>query len=110
MNVLSPDQAVVPMSVSKVLVFVPRIWLGSVILAVAIFRIGGNQGRTLVKIERDVTFQAYRVALIRTRGEKNGSTALRRSGVDSAIYGIGIDSLAVTLGAICADVVDIDPN
>ena len=60
LEVLAPDQTVVPVTVTEVLILVPRVRLWQILFAVAVTWIGGEDRRALIDVERDVAFQANR--------------------------------------------------
>src|SRR5262249_14986071 len=64
LEVLAPDQTVVPMAVTKILILVPLIRLRRVVLSVAVFWIGGENRRAMIEIKRDVALQMDRKAAI----------------------------------------------
>src|SRR5207237_5924650 len=66
---LAPDEAVVPVAVSEVLILVPTVRLRRVVLAVAVSRVGGGYGRASVEVARDVAVQTNRARAISSGGD-----------------------------------------
>src|SRR6185503_3723390 len=98
-QVLTPDQAVVPVAVAEVLILIPLVWLGRIIFAVAITRIGGKDRRALIEIECDVAFQTNREGAIRARGKEDGAAARSRCRIDGFVDGGAVERLSIAFGA-----------
>src|SRR5262249_31599078 len=69
----APDQAVVKMAVSEILIFVPWVRFRRIVRSVIGRRIGGNDSCSLIEIERDVAFQTDRKTQIRSGRKTDGS-------------------------------------
>ena len=98
-QVLAPDQAVVPVAVTEVLILIPLVWFGRIVFAVAIARIGGENRRALIEIKSDIAFQTDRKRAIGARSKKDGATARRRCRVDGFVYSGAVESFSIALSA-----------
>ena len=103
LEVLAPDQAVVPVAVAEVLIRVARSRLGGVVAA-STARVGGEQHRALVEVEADVAPEADRVAGVGAAGDDDGAAAGGGGGSDRAVDRVAVDRHAVALGAEVAHV------
>lgn len=97
-EVLSPDQTVMPVTVTKVLIRVPLIRFRQVILR-GFGRSRGDDCRSLIKIESNITFQMNRNREIGSRWKQNRAASGLRGCVDRLIDCGSIKCLAVTFGA-----------
>src|SRR5205085_10276099 len=66
-----------------------------IVLAIAVARIGGEERRALIEIERDVALQAEREAAISAGGEAHRATACGRRRRNRAVDGRRVERLPV---------------
>ncbi len=98
-QVLAPDQTVVPVGVTVILVRMPgRIGLGRVIAASgSIGRLGCRQNRRpLIQKQRDIAFQVDGIARIRSRREVNHPATCSRRRINRLIHRRRVDGSSVT--------------
>ena len=105
-EILAPDQAVVPVAVTEVLIGVEGVRLGLVIAIGGSGRqwVGRDQSCALVQIEADVTAQMHRMGQIVAGRKMDAAAPGRRRGIDRTIDRDGIERLTVADGAIVPDV------
>jgi len=102
----APDEAVVPVTVPKILVHVPLVRLRFVVAAVAVSGLGGEQGGTLVEVERDNCSATGWRNSGTCRREKIPCRRPRRPPLDRPVDGVHIERLAIARGAVSPDVMD----
>ena len=103
-QVLAPDQTVVPMAVTEILILIPLVWLRRIVLRT----IGGRRRddrRALIEIERDVAFEMNRHRQIISSREVNRAATRRGCGVDRLIDCGRVKRLAVTSSTEGFDVI-----
>ncbi len=107
-EVLAPQETIVPVIVTIVLIGLPRtLRLGRIVAAAGcpLERHGGGQQRcTLIEVDSDIALEVNRVAGIRACGKQNRAPAglLRR--IDRALDGLCIQRLAISGRAVTANV------
>ena len=105
MNVLSPDQAVVPMAVPEILVVVPLIGLWRIVTLPTGRRcIGGNDGCAGPEIQINIALQVERITQVRPSRENHGPAAICRGSIDSFVDRRSIQALAIASGTECPDI------
>src|SRR5262249_3502581 len=75
LEVLAPDQTVVPVTMTEVLILVPRVWLLRIVLTIAVVRTGGEDGCALIDIKCNVALQADGKSAIGSSSKQNCPTA-----------------------------------
>ena len=98
-EVLAPNQTVVPVAVTEVLVLIPGVWLRQIVFAVAIVWMGGEYGCALIEIERDVALQANRKGAIGSGSEQNCPTTCCGRGINCFINSSAVEGFSVAPGA-----------
>ena len=83
------------MRVTEILVHVELIRFPLIVFALVHNGIGGEYRRTVVEIDRDVAFQTDGKTKISACGKINGTSTLRRRGLDRFVDGIGVERFAV---------------
>ena len=111
-NVFAPEQRVVPVVVSVVLVGVPRSVGFSCVVGAAVVaggrvlkrRVRGENGRTLRQMERDVALQSNGEAEPRAGGKQDRATTGGCCGFNCFVDGGRVDGLAIADCAVRSDV------
>src|SRR5206468_12085451 len=103
LEVLAPDQAVVPVRMAEVLVLVPFVGLG-IDVAMPFLRIGGDDRRALVEVEGDVALEMNRDWEVIAGREANRAGARGAGGVDGLGGGGRVQRLAAACGGVRASV------
>ena len=111
MDVLAPDEAIVPVIVTVILVGLVGgvLWLGGIVATGggSFERDGcGEDGRALVEVKRDEAFEMDGVAGVSAGGEVDGAAAGLFGFGDGGIDGRCVDGGAVAFGAVCPYVKD----
>src|SRR4029450_13981833 len=75
LEVLAPNQTVVPVAVSEVLILIPGMWFGRVVLN-ARTRFRRYDSCSLVQVQRDVTLKMDWYRQIGSGGEETSSTSV----------------------------------
>src|SRR5215467_12349170 len=102
-KVLAPDQTVVPMRVSEILVIIPFIRLRRIVFSRRC-RVGGDDDRALIEIKLDVALQPNGRGEIVSGRKENGPAAGGCRLLDRFVNRVAVELFAVTLGAKSADV------
>src|SRR4029077_16509583 len=89
LDALTPDEAVVPVTVSEVLILIPGVRLRRIVAAFCAFcrRLSGHDRRARTQIEFNVALQMDRVAEIGSRGEAYRSATSSGGRFDSLVNG-----------------------
>src|SRR5579863_1422728 len=106
MDVFAPDEAVVPVVVTEILVGLPRpLRFGGIVTTArqAVVRSGcGENGCALVKKERDVALEVDGITGVNACGEENRASPRAGRAFDSGIDRCSVDGSAIALGAVGA--------
>ena len=101
----SPDQGVLPVAVTEVLVFIMLIGFRHVVSFV-LFRKGCDDACALFQIEVDITFQPDRITGIFSGRQVYGTSAFLCGSFDGTVDGGRVNSLSVRFCSEVSDVID----
>ena len=99
-NPFAPDEAVVVVAVAEILVHVPLVGLGHVEPAAALCgRVGRNDGRPGIQVQRDIVLEADGIAQVIAGREHDCSAARGAGRFNGLVDGWRVERFAVARGA-----------
>jgi hypothetical protein len=104
-QILAPDQRIMPVTVPTILICLKLVGLGGIVSAIRAGR-AGDDGAAAVEIQNDVALEVDRKAEIFPRGEMHRAAPGGGGGFDGFVDRRRIDGDAIAFSAVIANVVD----